>query len=157
MARPTIYTEHTVAQAEQYLADCKDKYTQVPIYTEDGDVILDENGVQKTRLKKIVNLPSVAGLACYLKVSRETIYDWSGQEEKVEFSDIIKLILSEQEQRLTGNGISGEYNSVIAKLLLTKHGYSDRQELSGVGGNPIESIHKIEWEVIPSKRIEDET
>lgn len=31
-----------------------------------------------------------------------------------------------------------------------------KQELSGVDGNPIESIHKIEWEVIPSKRLEDE-
>ena len=156
MARPTLYTKDTVALAEQYLADCKDKYTEVPIYTEDGDVVLDENGVQKTRMKKIVNLPSVAGLAGYLKVGRNTIYDWASQEDKTEFSNIIELILSEQEQRLTSNGISGEYNSVIAKLLMTKHGYSDKQELTGKDGNPLESIHKIEWEVIPSKRIADE-
>jgi len=154
--RPTLYTEHTVAQAEQYLEDCKDKYTAVPIYTEDGDVVLDQDGVQKTRMKKIVNLPSIAGLARYLKVSRETIYAWSSQPEKIKFSDIVGQVLIEQEQRLLSNGISGEYNCVIAKLILTKHGYSDKQELSGVNGNPIESIHKIEWEVIPSKRLEDE-
>jgi len=156
MARPTLYTKDTVALAKQYLADCKDKYTEVPIYTEDGDVVLDENGVQKTRLKKIVNLPSIAGLACYLRVSRETIYDWGSQEEKAEFSYILKLILSEQEQRLTSNGISGEYNPVMAKLLMTKHGYSDKQELTGKDGNPLESIHKIEWEVIASPRLENE-
>ena len=44
-------------------------------------------------------IPTIAGLALFLKISRDTIYDWSSQEDKKEFSDIVKNILSEQEKK----------------------------------------------------------
>ena len=150
--RPSKYNKDTVALAEQYLLDCKDRYTKVTIYDEDGEPVMDENGKVVTRLKKIVQLPSIAGLAGYLKVSRETIYDWSSQPEKIEFSDIVGQVLIEQEQRLLSNGISGEYNSVIAKLVLTKHGYSDKQELTGKDGS---ALLPILVEIINEKTTED--
>lgn len=73
-------------------------------------------------------IPNIAGLACYLAVHRSTVYDYGKQSE--EFSDILEGILSLQESKLVNNGLKGEFNPTITKLILTKHGYSDKQEVS---------------------------
>lgn len=75
-------------------------------------------------------VPSIAGLACYLAVARSSIYKWAG-EDKSEggFSDIVEGILSLQENKLLNGGLRGEYNPTIAKLLLAKHGYADKAEV----------------------------
>lgn len=98
----------------------------------------------RTRLR--VNLPSIAGLAVFLQISRETVRDWAekGKQEPTEpidpdfplyeeFSGIVETVLAEQELRLSSKGVSGEYNSTISKLLLTKHGYSDKTDLTSGG------------------------
>lgn len=72
-------------------------------------------------------VPSVAGLACYLAVSRSSIYEWS--KVPGEFSDIVEGILSLQENKLLNGGLKGELNPTIAKLLLAKHGYADKAEV----------------------------
>ena len=61
--------------------------------------ILDK--VQQYRVKYISLdqvIPSVAGLAVYLSVSRNTIYEWC--KEHPRFSDILDDILSDQESIL---------------------------------------------------------
>lgn len=73
-------------------------------------------------------VPSIAGLATVLKVARSTIYEWQSDTNKKEFSDIISTILAEQEQVTLSNGLNGDFNATIAKLLLGKHGYSDKAE-----------------------------
>lgn len=73
-------------------------------------------------------VPSVAGLSTVLKVNRSTIYEWAADPEKSEFSNIYNQILSEQEQITLSNGLNGDFNATIAKLLLGKHGYSDKAE-----------------------------
>ena len=83
-------------------------------------------------------IQTIAGLALFLKISRDTIYDWSSQEDKKEFSDIVKNILSEQEKTLVNKGLNGKFNASITKLMLTKHGYSDKQELMGKDGEKLE-------------------
>ncbi len=87
----------------------------------------------KNRLK--VNLPSIEGLALYLHVHKDTLYEW----EKIhpEFSDVLGDIRAKQADRLISNGLSGDYNPTIAKLLLTKHGYSDKQEITGADGKDL--------------------
>lgn len=72
-------------------------------------------------------IPNIAGLACYLKVHRATVYDYGKQSE--EFSDILEGILSLQESKLVNSGLLGTFNPTITKLILTKHGYSDKQEV----------------------------
>lgn len=74
-----------------------------------------------------VNLPTIEGLALYLEISRSTLYLW--QKEYKEFSDIIEVLQQKQAQVLINNGLSGNYNPTIAKVLLTKHGYTDKQEI----------------------------
>lgn len=71
-------------------------------------------------------LPSLEGLAVFLEIHRSTVYDW--KEKYSDFSDILERILTEQAKRLMNNGLSGKWNSTISKLILTKHGYSDKTE-----------------------------
>ena len=71
-------------------------------------------------------VPTVAGLACVLGVVRDTCYAWEKDENKPEFSDILKELAQKQERCLVRGGLTSEYNSAITKMMLTKHGYSDR-------------------------------
>lgn len=73
-------------------------------------------------------IPSIEGLAVYLDLARSTIYDWIGQEDKQEFSDIVEKILAFQGKTLANKGLKGEFNPTIAKLMLSKHGYKDSTE-----------------------------
>jgi len=78
-------------------------------------------------------IPSVAGLSLFLGCARSTVYKW--KEESDDFSDILGRILATQEQLLLSNGLTGDFNATIAKLVLGKHGYSDKQETE-LSGNP---------------------
>lgn len=71
-------------------------------------------------------VPSVAGLARYLGVIRQTLYAWA--ERHPRFSYMLKEIEVEQHRIALGKGLLGEYNPTICKLVLAKHGYSDRIE-----------------------------
>ncbi len=68
-------------------------------------------------------VPSVAGLAVYLKVTRDTIYRW--MKEYSELSDTISMMMAQQEQTLLDNGLTGVFNAHITKLVLSKHGYTE--------------------------------
>lgn len=103
--RHSEYDPAYVEKAKEYLAGCIDSFT--------GD-------------EKKVRLPSIEGLARYLEVSRPSIYKWKGEQPL--FSYILEQILAEQATRLMNNGLSGVYTPTISKLILTKHGYSDRTE-----------------------------
>lgn len=70
---------------------------------------------------------SVVGLCIHLNISKSTAYKWVS-EEKEEFSDIIDTVSALQERKLMGGGLSNEFNSAITKLLLSKHGYTDKTE-----------------------------
>ena len=69
-------------------------------------------------------VPSVAGLACELGISRETCYAWAGDEAKV-FSDILDEISRKQERKLVNSGLGGDFKEGITKMMLSKHGYAD--------------------------------
>ncbi len=122
--RPTSYSEDTVAKAREYIDSCEDTF-----------VVLDRPNVKDGKhigneqyRKKIVKLPTIEGLALHLDVTRSTIYEWRGDETKPEFSDIIDKLMSKQANMLANNSLSGDYNPVISKVMLTKHGYTDKVE-----------------------------
>lgn len=102
--RPTKYTDELIKKAKAYITD----------YAIYEDVI-----------------PSIAGLSSMLEISRSTLYKW--EEEKQEFSDILRGIKAEQEKILLNKGLSGDFNSAITKLVLGKHGYHDKQDLDVSG------------------------
>jgi hypothetical protein len=82
--------------------------------------------------------PSVAGLAVSLSCARETIHAWAREHE--DFSHIVKALMAKQEKMLSNGGILGEYNASITKLILTKHGYSEKTEtaITGPDGGPLQ-------------------
>ena len=82
-------------------------------------------------IKGYTILPSIEGLARYLEVSRDTLYEW--EKQYPEFSDILEAVRAEQADRLINNGLSGDYNPTITKLMLSKHGYSDKTDITTAG------------------------
>jgi len=73
-------------------------------------------------------LPTIEGLALYLHISRETVYEW--EKENEEFSDIVKELRSRQAEKLIQNALANRYNASIAKLILSgKHGYVEKTEV----------------------------
>jgi DNA-packaging protein gp3 len=141
--RPTDYSKDILKQTEAYLAKCIDTF--------DGYVRTKKaNGTAtEWRNRLVVKLPSVAGLAVNLKLARSTIYEWA--KSHTEFSDMLERILAEQEKRVLENGLSGEYNATIAKLVLAKHGYRDEQDITS-GGEPITTITASDRKAITELR-----
>jgi len=95
-------------------------------------------------------VPSVAGLACEINLSRETLRLWA-KDEGNEFFGILNKIAQEQERNLVRGGLGGDFNAAITKMMMTKHGYSDKieNEVSGPGGGPI--VQKIERVIVDPK------
>jgi len=105
MARPTIYDETFLVRTREYIDSCEDDLAN-----------------------KKVNLPTIEGLAFHLKINKDTIYTW--RKEKDEFSELIADLLAKQAKALVNCGLAGTYNSTIAKVLLTKHGYREGQDIT---------------------------
>lgn len=72
-------------------------------------------------------LPTVERLSIILDVHRDTLYEWA--DKNAEFSDILRHLMAVQGDKLLQNSLIGRYNPVITKLMLSKHGYVDKQEV----------------------------
>lgn len=81
-------------------------------------------------------IPSIAGLACVIGVSKSTIYLW--KDLYPEFSDTLNKLMTHQERVAVNNGITGLFNPTITKLVLANHGYSEKQEIEQT------TTHKVE-------------
>ena len=111
MGRQTKLNDELIAKANEYIYD----------FRSNDDII-----------------PSVAGLACYLDIARSTIYKY--KDENPDFSDILERIEQLQEKMLINGGLMGDFNAPITKLMMTKHGYSDKQDVDHTtGGKEIKS------------------
>lgn len=130
MARPTTYNEEIIKKAEEYLSLCVDKI-------EEYHKTRGEKSDGYDRIVR-VRLPTIEGLAVYLNINRDTIYAWC--KEHKEFSDIIEKLKESQADKLLNNGLSGDYNSTIVKLMLSKHGYTEKQEMEHTGGVTINVV-----------------
>ena len=98
MGRPTKLTDDIVKQAENYIAGDWETLDHV--------------------------MPSAVGLAKVIGVSKKTLYNWADSNE--EFLHILAELNTEQEFTLLNKGLTGEFNTAITKLVLTKHDYSDK-------------------------------
>lgn len=97
--RPTKYSEEILTKSEDYIAN----------HLKYGDPV-----------------PTIEGLACELDLSRPTLYDWGNKHP--DFSYILEKLMSKQGRKLLAGGLTGEFNAPFAKMMATKHGYSDRIE-----------------------------
>ena len=69
-------------------------------------------------------IPSMAGLSLVLDVCVKTLYNWGEAHE--DFLHMLEKLQKKQEKVLLSGGLSGSMNSTITKLVLSKHGYSDK-------------------------------
>lgn len=97
-------------------------------FIDEVDVYLEQNKDTRDRHGKlIVNLPTKEGLAQHLDVTKKTLLNWA--EEHEEFLHALKKIDAEQQKRLLNSGLSGDYNSTIAKLILSSnHGMAEKTQ-----------------------------
>jgi hypothetical protein len=136
--RPTTYSKTILKKARAYLAECQDDEELDDFDDPEEQLELQGHGGALRRRRKpeiVVTIPTIGGLARYLKVARSTLYVWA--KEHPEFSDVMEALGAEQEDRLIRNGLGGTYNPTIAKVLLTKHGYREGIENTGEGGGPL--------------------
>ena len=119
--RPTLYWPHILEKAREYLKGSEDiEWRRVKT-----------DGAQSTSYEYYtkVKIPTIEWLSLAIGITKETLYDWSRDETKKEFSDIVKEMRAEQARRLIEKWLSGEYNPSIVKLLLSKHGYRETTEI----------------------------
>ena len=96
MGRPTDYTDEILEKAREYL----EKYESL------GQVV-----------------PTIEGFAEHIGITRKTVYEWIKDDEKKPFCDIFEQILQKQALVLVNRGLVGEFNSPMAQMMLSKHGY----------------------------------
>lgn len=121
--QPTKYEgKKTLKEAERYIKSCKDGLSKV---LESSN---SKTGRKRFRYRLGVNLPKAEGLAFYLGVHRDTLYEWAKVHKA--FSDILERINQIQADKVINKALSGEYNPMIAKLLLGKHGYKERHDVT---------------------------
>lgn len=116
--RPLTFGPAIIKVAEDYLENYKTKYKHA--------------------------FPSIVGLCKIIKVRRSTIYEWAKNREKDpegRFSDIVEQINDYQHFELMQGGVSNKLNPTITKLLLHKHGHSDKLETENTN---LELSHE-EW------------
>jgi len=114
MSRPTKYSDEILASAENYVAGG---------YLDDDDVI-----------------PTKAGLSLRLDIALSTIDAWDADPTRPQFSGVLGNLMAKQHRILANKGLVGDFNSVMAKLMLTKHGYADKADntLAGPNGGPVQ-------------------
>ena len=100
--------------------------------------------------------PTIEALSIHLDKSKKTIERWAysthdheikKDERHAKFAEIVDRIRALQALKLIKNGLNNSYNPFIAKLLLTKHGYSDKIET--------ENRHDVKAEVGASQAVID--
>lgn len=111
--RPTLYNGDMLEKAKQYI-----KHFQNP---------------ESSKMKTIEVVPTVAGLSIFLGVSKQTIYDWG--KVNSEFLDTLDSLQSTQESLLASNGLLGVFNPTISKLMMSNHGYSEKQVIDNTSSD----------------------
>ncbi len=127
IGRPLEYNKKVLSKSKEYIDSCTDEI-------ENYHKTVGEKSNSYERVVR-VSLPTIEGLAIYLNIARSTIYEWKSKYS--EFSDTIEQLLVKQADLLINNGLSGNYNSTIVKLLLTKHGYKEEKAKDITLGNNI--------------------
>lgn len=121
--RPTKLTEDIVKEAREYL-----------------DETAKFGGMM---------LPTIEGLALRLKTHRETITNWESkgaldeaEDIEQEFFDIVKELRTSQAEKLVQYGLTNKYNAMIAKLILSKHGYVEEKKVEQTINEDLELTRK---------------
>jgi DNA-binding transcriptional regulator YiaG len=121
--RPSEFKEEYIEKVDEYLEENQDS-----VERELGSTN-ERTGRERFERVTTVKLPTIEGFALFLGVAKSTLYDW--EEKSQDFSYALDKIREEQRKRLLNKGLSGEYNSTIAKLILSSnHGYKEKSDVT---------------------------
>jgi len=113
------YNSSYIEKVDKYLKWSKDRSIKVLKQRS------NEKGYEIFESKLQVKLPTLVGFAKYVGVVENTITNW--RNAYPEFKVASDKIIGEQRQKLIDSGLSGAYNSTIAKLILSSnHGMKER-------------------------------
>lgn len=122
--RPTTYKPEYIDKIDEYLAQCVDEQYQL-IKSEGDKTVSYENKIK-------VKLPSIEGYSIFIDVALRTIDSW--RDNNLEFLRALEKITRKQKEQLIKSGLSGDYNSTIAKLILSSnHGMVERKDMTTDG------------------------
>ena len=84
-------------------------------------------------------IPSIVGMADLLQVTAKTLYNWGESNEH--FLYILEKCVERQHRVLVNQGLNGDFNPTICKLVLGKHGYHEKTESDvNVKGDLLDAI-----------------
>ena len=134
--RPTKYLEEYNNKVDEYLELHQDKELE-------RVRLKSEKGYEKIDYVLRVNLPTIEGFARFIGVNKTTLYEWD--KKYPDFSNSLDKIRIEQQTRLINEGLAGNYNPTIAKLILSSnHGMREKTEQDiTTGGKEINAINYI--------------
>lgn len=115
--RPTKYTPELLEKAEEYL-HTYEQYDHA--------------------------FPSDIGLTMVLGIASSTLYKWAEDPDKAEFTEILGKINKSQQLVAWNKGLKGEYNANLVKLLLGKHGFSEKTQQDSISSDNSMSPTKIQ-------------
>ena len=127
VGRPSLYSDEILRMAKDYLSCFMGEGSDIKLFP--AQVI-----------------PTAVGLCAYINIGTSTINVWDKDEEKLEFRAVLDRIKQIQHVIALNGGMTGVYSAPIVKLLLTKHGYSDKSE---------QDIKSSDGSMTPSRSIED--
>jgi hypothetical protein len=92
----------------------------------------DKSFVKKTKdyiktFEKDEAVPTIEGLALYLGIPRNKVYEYGKVNE--DFRGTVDIVVNLQAKKLISEGLKGNFNSSIVRLLLAVHGYRDEQTM----------------------------
>lgn len=143
--RPPKYDPKFIDSVDEYLATRQDEEYRL-VKSEGGSSTSFENKIR-------VKLPTVEEFAMFIGVNKTTLYEWEKNHES--FSNALDKIRLEQKKRLMNSGLSGDYNPVIAKLVLSaNHGMADKKEIDHTTqGESINAFDKLSPEAREQMRL----
>jgi hypothetical protein len=119
VGRPSKYNEEIQKKA--------DKYASVELYSKKIIEKVFQGAKIPIEIDVPNSVPTVAGLALELGISRETVYDWARKIPS--FSDTLQKIKLKQEAFLVHHGLLGGYDGNYAKFLaINMTDYKDKVE-----------------------------
>tara|TARA_R110000772_G_scaffold257248_1_gene373980 strand:- start:247 stop:639 length:393 start_codon:yes stop_codon:yes gene_type:complete len=78
-------------------------------------------------------IPSHQDLALYLGIADATLYRWA--DEKPEFKEILSRVKQTQFTVAMDGGLSNDMNASIVKLLMGKHGLSEKSTVDQISSD----------------------
>lgn len=125
--RPTTYDKKFIDKIDEYLELCKDEWEDWTKSSASGNV--DSETFERYLT---VRLPSREGFSEFIEIPLSTMKGWYSHKE---FSDALEKIDIAQHNKLLNQGLAGNYNSTIAKLILSSnHGYKETKNMQNDGG-----------------------